>query len=248
MKTKKNSIVISLTFYFTSCLILLFPMSQAHSLPEFNPSFYLEGDVGYRSLRFDDGLGGEVFESSFPQAGFIIGMKFWEYFGLELGYERTRREGNTALIGGNQRVLGRLIPPAGSESHVSEAGIQGQFLNFVAFLPTHPMSMFDILFGIGIVHSKLLNNDVIVGVNNMTLNNPIPRTFNTKQTHARVFGGLQKLFKVQNANYIKNAGVRLMVIWENTNVFKSEPALQIQDAFVTAKNSYIVTFGLVVES
>ena len=117
----------------------MLPVGQAYSLPALDPNFYLEADAGYRSFKFDDGYGGEVFNSSLPQAGFIVGMRFWDYLGVELGYERTRREGNTALIGANQKVLGRLIPPDGSENHVSEAGIKGQFLNFLVFLKVSKM-------------------------------------------------------------------------------------------------------------
>lgn len=243
-KLKQNIIVIALTYF-----MLLLPNAHAMNLPPLDPHFSLEGNVGYRSLSFEDGYGGKVFESSFPQVAFLVGVRFWDYFGVELGYQRTRREGSTARIAGGEKVIGRFIPSnVVSEHHVSEAGLQGQMLNFLLFLPTHPMTRFDIIFGIGIQRSKLLHKDVIVGINDITLDGPINRTFLKKQTHARVMGGIQKLLEINNPGVVKRAGVRILAVWENTSTFKDAPALEVHDAFVTAKNSFVASLGLVVET
>lgn len=227
-------------------LTALLPFSAAFSLGPMNPKPFLSADIGYRDLDFQDDQGGNVFKSSLPQTSVQIGMRLWDFFGFQFGYERTRRDGKTARIGPNEVVLGRRIPANGSEHHSTESGLQGQYFDLLAFVPTHPMTDLEFVFGLGVVRTKLLHNDLIVGRNDDTLLAPESRTFRQKKTHARVFGGLQKMFDVNQNRFIKQAGLRALVSWENTSHHKAEPPLEILDSFATAQNSYVFSLGVII--
>ena len=231
---------------FALSLTALLSVNTAFSFAPLNAKPFLSADIGYRDLDFQDDQGGNVFKSSLPQSSVQVGLRFWDFFGFQFGYERTRREGKTARIGPNEIVLGRHIPANGSEHHSTESGLQGQYFDLLAFVPTHPMTHLEFVFGLGIMRSKLLHNDLVVGRNDDTLLAPESRTFRQKKTHTRVLGGIQKLFDVHQNRFIKQAGLRALVTWENTSQHKSQPPLEIQDSFATAQNSYVFSLGVIV--
>lgn len=226
-------------------IISVFLTTIALALPPMNPQPFIAADVGYRDLDFDEDYGGNVFKSSLPQTGVQIGLRLWDYFGFQFGYERTRREGRTANLVPGDVVLGRLITPAGNEVHTTEAGIQGQHFDLLCFIPTHPMTGLELLLGLGVVRTKLLHKDIVVAQNNMTLAAPLNRTFRLKQTHYRVFGGVQKLFDINSAPFIKQVGIRGIASYENTNQHENGRPLEIADSFIRAKNSYVFSAGVV---
>lgn len=216
----------------------------AQALPALNPKPFAGADVGYRTLGFHAGHGDHIFKKNLPQTGLQIGMRFWDYFGFQFGYERTRREGRSTQLGPGEIVLARHLNAP--EHHSTESGIQGGYFDLLGFIPIYPIARdFELLLGIGVVRTKLLYKDTIVAINDSLTLDPPTRTFNEKQSHARVFAGFQKLFKVNNPKLVRSAGIRALASWENTAQHKNEKPLEVADSFLTAKNSYVFSVGIV---
>lgn len=196
---------------------------------------YVGAEAQLRSMSFDRNHGANVFKKRFTQGNAFMGIRWNEYFGLELGYETSVKASRTVNLVPGQIAFGPTIEDL--QTRYSTTRLYGPHANFLGYWPAN-CSNLDLIGTLGLVYLKahLSSNLVVRGAAVATP--PQPRTFKQTKLIARIGGGVQYAF----SECIKTRG---MVIWENTSRFNhmSVKELVSSNGYVKLKNSVIFSLG-----
>lgn len=218
---------------------------SAVSAPAFSAEWswnpYIGVDGGLRHLEFPQDLGGNIFDDNYPQGNLFAGFKFNDYFGVEAGFEYTKREKRTVtLVAGQFEAGGDALQPGQFQVNRGTGRVQAWHVNLVGTLPLsdcYPISLFGMV-GLASVKAKFssqpLADDAFPG--------GFPagfgmRTFEKTKSVLRLAGGLQYMV-------LDCVGIRGMVSWENTNRLKNIYSKESAISQISLKNSTMYSFGI----
>ena len=230
------------TFIFRIVLILLFPLSAQAAYFFGYPIYpYIGADYQLRETPFRERHGGGVFESQFQQGQIFLGVRFWEYLGIELTYSKTNIKNRFSQIGENGHALGVFVPPAGpTETHLSQAEYRVYSANLMGFylIPFDPLCRTELIGSFGIAQVKPKLKDELTHLDNVALTTPLVYTFNKRRSVLRLMAGIQ--YKLT-----PNIGVRGTFTFEDTSQFEHLKANEFYDSHrvVSLKNSLIYGLG-----
>ncbi|MCS5707823.1 hypothetical protein CC99x_002780 [Candidatus Berkiella cookevillensis] len=231
-----------LKFLPTALLILLLP-SVTHAAYFFGyPIYpYLGLDLQYRETPLHKGQGDNIFASQFHQGQLYTGVRFLEYFGLELTLSKSNIKNEARVFGGNNVVLGVFIPPAGpTEAHQSHAEFKSFSANVIGFypIPFDKRCRTELIASMGVARSHPKFIDDLTSLNGVPLAVPQSFTFDKRKTILRLMAGLQ--YKLTH-----NIGLRGSISFEDTsrfNTFKSNQPGNIR--IISLKDSFIFGLGI----
>jgi hypothetical protein len=194
-------------------------------------SVYSGFDVQMRNMGFKKGYGDNTFEKQYPQGNLFVGLMFNEFFGLELGYEKTLNKSRHTSFAGGDVLLGNVAPAGTSGKFQSKGQIFGPNFNIVGIYQLcqeYPIEIFGSV-GAAFLTAKFDRNLVeFMGRSVSSL-----RTFDREKTVWRVGAGIQYLL----AGCL---GFRANVGWENTSqislytreVLANPPQIKLQDSLL----------------
>lgn len=201
---------------------------------------YAGADVQQRTMKFEENFGGNLFENRFGQVNIYAGARLFDYFGFQVGFEKTGDKDRTNILNEGEFYLGTLILPGdGIETHVTQTQLQGYYADLVGFLPICPRYNVDLFLTLGLVRHKLQLTDILTEIDGFPVFGDTIRTYENKKTLARVTAGIQS----QPFPYL---GVRIVGGWENTSRFNHLKSIEAPNAAtdVNVKDSYFIGLGL----
>lgn len=208
---------------------------------------YIGVDAQIRTIRWNQGLGENLFKRVYPQGNVFAGFRLHDYLGVEGGYEGsiTRlAENNIApeeIVANRSidEVLVGLVPFVPPVLIASNFQIKGWHLNLVVYIPICENSL-DLIGSVGFARLNVFHRFRILADSLVTVNSLVTtRTFESEKNVARLGAGVQ---------YMLNdcSGVRFLLNWENTARFKRIVSLETPTSAyrVSLKNSWIYGLGL----
>lgn len=212
--------------------------SASASLNTLHP--FVGVDFQERTLQCENNFGGNLFQAHAFQYDLYTGIRFYYYWGIDIGYFANKNKNRTTEFGPSATVSGQtLSATAPTETHYTEIKIKGPHINFLGFYPLMPLYGIEMIGGIGVAYNKLMLKDAIVALSDVSLTSPISRTYDIKKANARALLGLQTLL-------YSSVGIRATVTWENTSVFNNLKPTEFPNDVrsVNAKNSWAYGLGL----
>ncbi|HXH54305.1 MAG TPA: outer membrane beta-barrel protein [Gammaproteobacteria bacterium] len=210
----------------------------AEMCSNFNP--YVGADAQYRYMPFENDFGGNIFKKTSPQANFFVGNRFNEYFGLELGYNTSKKVKRDVRLTSGQVVAGsaRPLPPTVFLDLHSTSKVSAFSTTAHGFLPIPDICGLDLIGSIGFARTKInLTYDRLADDVGPIPTNNRRRTFVAHKVITRLGAGIQYAI-------LDNLSVRAFFNWENTKRFQNLRAKEAPAAQLRLKNSVIYSLGL----
>lgn len=212
--------------------------ATAEMVSGFNP--YVGAEAQYRHMPFEMNYGGNIFKKKYPQANFFVGNRFNEYFGLEFGYNTSKKKTrDVTLLPGQFIAGGDPIPVIDGPNDIhSTSRISGISLSALGSLPVSIIDGLEALGSIGFTRLRVKFIYTEFG------NNLVPAPAND---NVRTFSGHQALIKLgagMQYAILENLSVRAMVNWENTKRFQNLKAKESTTPAIKLRNSVVYSFGL----
>lgn len=217
-------------------LALLTGMSTSVQAIEWKLSHYVGFDAQWRHMPFKKNFGDNVFPKDFPQGNAFFGLKFNDYFGVELGYLQSIERRKKVSISGP--LLG--VPLALDEVNVLKNKVQVNGLNagLVGFYPMDECNQLIVGLGISRLHLRLTFSPIAneLGVLDAGAQASARRNFIYNKYIVQAKIGIQRMVT-------EKIGLRALLSWENTKQFNVlAPKQQSARIRVSLKNS--INFGL----
>lgn len=231
--------IIRLSFFWISILLLSAASAEADPC---NLKPYLGINAELRHMGYKKGFGTNLFKQDLPQANLYIGLKFSDWFGVELGYKQTDKKSKTAANGEGIFELGRPIPIGATNVSENTVQIKAPYINLIGFLPVcdeYPLQLFG-FFGVTRMSVKLkfqrtkLDEEVLTA----SVREFLVRDFSHRRTIVQVGTGLQ--YGIFNC-----LSVRTQIGWENTAKFNNLTNKQNTGYRASLKNSIIYSIGII---
>ncbi len=200
---------------------------------------YIGIDAQGRHTSFTRNAGRGIFKHDYPQGNIYAGVRLSDYFGIEAGYEWTKRVHKNSTIAGGQPFLGTVTFPGDTHITIATSRLDGWHANIVGYLPICNECT-DLFASVGIVQMRAYFQPTITSFAGIATDNP--RTFRKYKTIARANIGIQSIL-------IGYLGVRATVGWENTSRIKAFPTdlLTLNNAVterVKMRDSFIYGVGI----
>lgn len=200
---------------------------------------YLGFDLELRDMGFKQGYGDKVFEKQYPQANLFVGLMFNEFFGIELGYEKTLKRSRNSSFTGGDVVLGNIATSGTSGKFQSHGELYGPNINFMGvYKPceAYPLEIFGSIGG-SYLTAKFDRN--LFEFNDGPAS--LLRTFEQDKALWRIAIGLQYVI----ADCI---GVRTSLKWENTSQMRlytrellaNPPQIKLKDSLIFGLGFYYI--------
>ena len=202
------------------------------SCEDFAP--YVGVDAKWNSMRFKKTAGDNLIQKNYPQGNLFGGVKFNDYFGLELGYESTTRRNKTATAAVGDNFFGDIVdPPEPVNYSKTKTKISGFHLNVVGFYPICEEYCLSLFGSLGLAQLKLKSHlDFSVPTNPRV----VGLDFSKQKLVPRATLGIQHML-------CENIGVRAMFGWERTSAFKNVKAKN-STLFMSPKDSVSIGLGV----
>ena len=202
---------------------------------------YIGIDAQIRHMNFTKGFGDNLFRNIYPQCNTYLGVKFNDYFGIELGYQASKKQTRIVSLNTGAINLGTAVPaPASPVVFASDSKIQGAHINLVAFYPTYSDEL-ELFASIGVGRLKAQFTRFTISIGNGPVPSSLPTTFKftQSQTVARINTGFQKMIS-------DCIGFRGTIGWENTSRFKAITSSPITRRLteIRLKNSIVYSLGI----
>lgn len=214
---------------------------------------YVGIDQQVRHIQFDSGFGDNLFHKNYLQSNLFAGIKFNEFFGVEVGYEWTYRRTRSARVPEGEILLGQLVP-RGLNDTVNSFKIEGFHISLLGDfqVPKHDKLHFTVRVGLARLKSNLIfrpigvsgievdedgdefpfaqiNSDAEIAENSLS--------FTSKKVVLRVGAGIQY-------NLTQHVTIRGTIDWENTAKFDQLVAIKSSPLRAGLKNSINYGIGL----
>lgn len=200
--------------------------------------YYLGVDAEWRDMGFKRGLGDNLFKRKYLEGNVYGGMKFTDYFGVEIGYRESAKKRSKSANEADQMELGDTIP-AGVNYSSNLVQIKAPYINLVGYLPICKESGTELLGSVGFAHTwvrlRHRPTGIQVGPFSQAQQNGLQDDFKKEKFILQVKAGIQQLITC-------NFGIRAVVGWENTSKFKNIKSIQNDALRASLKNS--TTYGL----
>ncbi len=203
---------------------------------------YVGLDAQGRHVAFDNRFGNNLFKKDYPQGNAYVGFKFTRCFGLEFGYEWTKRMHRQVSLNSNEFSLGAPLAGLPAPTTIkSKAKFDGWHANLVGFLPITDDCCTELFGSVGIVQLRAFFERRTISNGTGPLNNGLGFITHLRdnRTLARANLGIQT--KIVDA-----FGLRASIGWENTS--KIRPFATNSDApsitQVKARDSFIYGIGI----
>lgn len=194
-------------------------------------------DAQDRHMGFREDFGGNLFKKNLPQLDAYVGVRFLQYFGLQVGYQESKTKPRTANFGPGDIILGIPLLPGEDQIHYSETRIRGTHLDLLGFFPVCLDWNLELFGSVGITRNALALEDRITNFGGEVVENPLVRTYDVKKTGARASIGIQKIF-------CQHIGIRGLVVWENTSRFQNLRSLEVPDSVSIVNARRSLNYGL----
>lgn len=175
---------------------------------------YVAAELASRNMSWETDFGKGHFRQQAPNANFIFGVQFHDYFAVEGGFQATDRRQQQSFyhgdgpLGGNfaAPVLGFIDDPVfDPKTHHAESEIKGWHLNLVGILPVLPTT--SLYASIGAAWMQFDVSTVATTTNLPA--QPIAR-WNSDKAVFRAGVGIKQMIT-------ENFAARLFYNWEGTN-------------------------------
>lgn len=201
---------------------------------------YIGLDAQGRHVDFNNRFGGNVFKKDYPQGNLYFGTKLTQFFGLEAGYEWTKRMHRTVSLGTSEAVFGVPVRATAAPSTIrGKSKFDGWHANVIGFLPVTDDCCTELFASLGIVQMRAAFEGIAIAAGVDTIDPQESIFFRQTKTIARANLGIQT--KIVDA-----FGIRASIGWENTsrirpfvNDIASPLATQIK-----VKDSFIYGLGI----
>lgn len=235
-------------------LVMLLALSGAGStaaavdFPAFDCRPYVGLDAQYRNIQYPRQRGGNLFAKQLPQVNGYVGLQFNECLGAELGYESSFY------------VHRSPVHTAGDSANGADVLIDSEFARFDTFtqfqgvhgslVGKYPLFCSDVQLigtvGLTYLQARLEAKPFDSDLGRIEDPDEFKRSFKQSKLVARLGAGLQYMIS-------DCAGIRGLIIWENTNQFSrirpkeffpfNNPTVE-QNIFARLRNSYIFSLGI----
>lgn len=172
---------------------------------------YVAAELASRNMSWETDFGKGHFRQQAPNANFIFGVQFHDYFAVEGGFQATDRRQQQSFYHGNQLdfaapALGFVEPTFEPSTHHAESEVKGWHLNLVGILPVLPSTSLYATLG-----AAWMQFDVsTVATTDPSVAQPVIRWDSNNKTIFRVGIGVKQMIT-------ENFGARLFYNWEGTN-------------------------------
>lgn len=200
---------------------------------------YIGADYQFRETPFHSGQGDNIFDSQFQQGNLYLGVRFLDYFGLEVSYAKSTIKNEFAHLGTNNVALGFLIAPGMSETHLSQSEYKTYTANVMGFylVPFDKRCRTELVGSVGISRILPSLKDELTHVNTVPLAVPGVFTFDKKRTVLRLMGGVQ--YKISHS-----VGIRASLTFEDTSQYSDFQSNEASNRFVGMKGTFLWGLGL----
>lgn len=204
---------------------------------------YIGADVAWRYQGFQKNLGGNLSKRNFLQGDVYAGLKFFDYVGLQIGFEGSPSQHRTTNFSGPFIVNGITENIPGLNQFQTATQIYGWHLDLVGFIPFCVCDEhFELIGSVGVIRNRFRFRSYPAFVNDtpttatQIASNTL--TFATSKYVARLGLGLQY--------YVTEcAGVRFMAGWENTSRFNQiAPQNRFLPSRTTLRNATTLGIGV----
>lgn len=203
-------------------------------------NYFVGVDFQDRTMTFENDFGHGLFREHAFQYDLYGGIRFWNCWGLEIGYYANKSKNRVIEFGPGDIALGQTLTLNDpTETHYTETKIKGPHIDVLGYYSLIPSWGIEMLGGVGVAYSKLMLKDAIIEENNISMTSPISRTYDIKKANARALVGLQTLVYAC-------VGIRATVTWENTNVFNDLKPTEFPNDVrrVNLENSWLYGLGI----
>lgn len=216
--------------------IVLLAASAATADWGFTP--YVGADAEFRHMELHKDFGGNMFTHNYPQGNLYVGAQLNEYFGIEAGYEATKRKARATTLKNGDTVAGLRLQTTKTLQFNAVSQIKALHANLVGFLPICEQYRLKLIGSLGLARLKMkfteldvaIDGDAVVAGNDDTV------TFRKRKNVLRLGLGLQHMI---NCDW----GVRGMLKWEQTNKLRQVFAKEDLRFSIKPKNSVIYSIG-----
>src|SRR5438094_598341 len=118
--------------------------SNSVSADPWGLSPYVGVDAEIRYTDFKRGFGNNLFRHNFPQGNLYAGLQFNDYFGLEVGFEATKKLNRTRTVVPGEIVNGITVPAGNTIQYVSTSHIYGPHADIIGLYPIMPCYCVDL--------------------------------------------------------------------------------------------------------
>lgn len=206
---------------------------------------YVAAELASRNMSWETDFGKGHFRQQAPNANFIFGVQFHDYFAVEGGFQATDRRQQQSFYHGNNAdfaapALGFVDPAFERATHHAESEVKGWHLNLVGLLPVLPSTTLYATLG-----AAWMQFDVSTVATTLTNPaQPIARWNSSNKAVFRAGVGVKQMITEQ-------FGTRLFYNWEGTNrlagttpepITLEDPLLLTQFYKASSKASHL--FGL----
>ena len=204
-----------LSILIIGALCIFTGVAKANFITDLNYRPYIGADFHYRHLPMREAFGGNVFAKRYKQAGFVIGTRINDNFGLELGYHSTANETRKSVATKGKQVLGEKISQV-PHHYLNKSSIDGYFLNILGYYPLFEMSHHKVeaLGYIGAANMRIRYTNILLKAGDY------PQDINTNTI---TFNKNRLIFKsgigIQCTQ--GNSSIRFLVNYENTSSFRN---------------------------
>jgi hypothetical protein len=216
----------------------LIASSAVHAENQWGLTPYVGADVQSRHMNWGKGLGDNAFSHNSMQGNVYFGVKFSEYLAVEGGYESTAKKTRTVTVSPGDVLLGNPLAGTLLNQFNMTSRISGPHINLVgstSLSDTHRLKLLGLV-GVASLKANLLGQRTAI-MNNSVFIPVLPngKPFIKRKNLLRLGTALEHMLT-------DTWGVRVSVIWENTNKLKitaSNGAI----GFAQAKNSFVYGLG-----
>ncbi len=207
--------------------------------------FNVGADAQWRFMPLQKGSGDNIVKKSYPQGAVYGGMKFNDFFGLEVGYQRSvsAKRQETLNVNYVSYFSDSLeIDPGDHYVSRSKVSTQGFYTGVLGFLPISEEYRLKLIASVGVVRMKTKISSALDLVEPTgTTSNSLVRTFIQTKWIPKVGAGIQHMID-------DNIGVRAMAGWEQTARFKRirgiRPDGTLSNYAASLKNSATLGLGM----
>ncbi len=229
------------------CCLSLLGFSFVASADDF--VFNLGMDAQVRSMPLQQGFGSNIVKKSYPQGALYGGIKFNDYFGLELGYQRSitaKRKERLDSDGVSYFGVGLALDPDDYETSRSTVSSQGLYTGLLGFLPISEEYRLKGIASVGVVRMKTKITsalDLFDPFSNTTVINNSQFNFVQTKWIPKLSVGIQHMIN-------DHLGVRALAGWEKTSEFdhivgvNAKNSVPSKTLYASLKNSTTLGLGL----
>lgn len=164
-------------------------------------------DLGYKTHKFKENLGSNVFQKDHPEGSFYVGAKLGENLGVEIGTETSVVKTSDVSLRSGDVMLGVLIQPAIDPIVLSsKSKFSGWHIGLVGNYPIKPR--ISVIGSIGIKRASVKLESDILSVNNVPANPVVTLSLKQTKTIGRLSGGVEYSIS-------EHVSARALATWEN---------------------------------